>query len=160
MIVCWGATRRHVELGAPINIYVGNLPYSYDSSTLESLFSPYGAVQSASVITDRETGRPRGFAFVTMPNDEEARNAIEQLNGQEFEGRTLNVNEARPKTGGLLEQPVEMVRAVAGLARQMVELRDRAARFDHPADFGDHIGVLPPCFRPIRPTPVDTPGPR
>lgn len=96
MIVCRGATGRHVELGAPINIYVGNLPYSYDSSSLESLFSQYGAVQSASVITDRDTGRSRGFGFVEMADDE-GRRAIEELNGKDVDGRALTVNEARPR---------------------------------------------------------------
>lgn len=82
-----------------INIYVGNLPFSYDSASLESLFSPYGAVQSASVISDRETGRSRGFGFVEM-SDEDGRRAVEELNGREIDGRRLTVNEARPRTGG------------------------------------------------------------
>lgn len=89
-------TRTTVELGAPINIYVGNLPYSYDSSALESLFSQYGTVQSASVITDRDTGRSRGFGFVEM-GDEDGRRAIDELNGRDIEGRPLTVNEARPR---------------------------------------------------------------
>jgi cold-inducible RNA-binding protein len=88
-----------VERGAHINIYVGNLPFTYDSSSLESLFSQYGAVQSASVITDRDTGRSRGFGFVEMADDE-GRRAIEELNGRDVEGRSLTVNEARPRTGG------------------------------------------------------------
>ena len=83
-----------------MKLYVGNMSFDTTEAALEGLFTNYGDVSEVAVITDRETGRPRGFAFVTMPNDEEARNAIEQLNGQEFEGRTLNVNEARPKTGG------------------------------------------------------------
>lgn len=88
-----------VERGAHINIYVGNLPFSYDSGALESLFSQYGAVQSAAVITDRDTGRSRGFGFVEMA-DEDARRAIEELNGRDVDGRALTVNEARPRSGG------------------------------------------------------------
>lgn len=83
-----------------MKLYVGNMSFDSTEASLEGLFSNYGTVSEVAVITDRETGRPRGFAFVTMPNDDEARTAIEQLNGQEFEGRTLNINEARPKTGG------------------------------------------------------------
>jgi cold-inducible RNA-binding protein len=82
-----------------INIYVGNLPFSYDSSSLESLFSSYGAVHSAAVISDRETGRSRGFGFVEMA-DEDGRRAIEELNGKDIDGRRLTVNEARPRSGG------------------------------------------------------------
>lgn len=78
---------------------MGNLPFSYDSSALESLFSQYGAVQSASVITDRDTGRSRGFGFVEMADDD-ARRAIEELNGRDIDGRALTVNEARPRSGG------------------------------------------------------------
>ena len=85
--------------GVLINIYVGNLPFSYDSSSLESLFSQYGTVESAAVITDRETGRSRGFGFVEMP-DEAARQAIEELNGKDIEGRALTVNQARPRGAG------------------------------------------------------------
>jgi len=78
---------------------VGNLPFSYDSSSLESLFSSYGTVQSASVISDRDTGRSRGFGFVEMA-DEDGRKAIDELNGKDIDGRRLTVNEARPRTGG------------------------------------------------------------
>lgn len=79
-----------------MKIYVGNLNFKSTEDTIEGLFSNYGEVQEVAVITDRETGRPRGFAFVTM-DDEGGKKAIEALNGEEFEGRTLNVNEARPK---------------------------------------------------------------
>jgi len=79
-----------------MNIFVGNLPYSTTSSDLETLFSQHGTVQSAAVITDRETGRSRGFGFVEMPDDE-ARPAIEALNGYDVDGRNLTVNEARPR---------------------------------------------------------------
>lgn len=80
-----------------MNIYVGNLPFSSQSSDLEELFAQYGQVDSASVISDRETGRSRGFGFVEMSNDEEARRAIEDLDGHDFGGRNLRVNEARPR---------------------------------------------------------------
>ena len=80
-----------------MKIYVGNMSFSTNEESLESLFTNYGQVSETAVINDRETGRPRGFAFVTMPDDGEANAAIEALNGTEFEGRTLNVNEAKPK---------------------------------------------------------------
>ncbi len=79
-----------------MNIYVGNLPFRTTSDELERLFEEYGQVQSAQVITDRDTGRSRGFGFVEMP-DEAARSAIEALNGMDFGGRPLTVNEARPR---------------------------------------------------------------
>jgi len=81
-----------------MKLYVGNLSYNTTQDTLSSEFSGHGEVEEVAVITDRETGRPRGFAFVTMTNDEEARAAIEGLNGREIDGRTITVNEARPKT--------------------------------------------------------------
>lgn len=80
-----------------MNIYVGNLPFRTDSEELRSLFAGHGEVESAQVITDRDTGRSRGFGFVVMPNDEEARAAIEALNGTDMGGRPLTVNEARPR---------------------------------------------------------------
>ncbi len=81
-----------------MNIYVGNLSYSTTDDSLRALFEQHGEVSSAEVIENRETGRSRGFGFVEMPNDEEARAAIEAVNDTEFEGRTLKVNEARPRT--------------------------------------------------------------
>lgn len=81
-------------------LYVGNLSYDMDSTGLESLFSQHGTVQSAQIITDRETGRSKGFGFVEMSTDDEANAAIEALNGQQNNGRSLTVNEAKPKTGG------------------------------------------------------------
>ena len=81
-----------------MKLYVGNLSYSTTQDTLQTEFGAYGQVEEVAVITDRETGRPRGFAFVTMANDEEGRAAIETLNGREVDGRTITVNEARPKT--------------------------------------------------------------
>ncbi len=83
-----------------MKIYVGNLSFDTDESALRNLFAEYGGVDEVAVITDRDTGRPRGFAFVTMGDDAEAKKAIAELNGKEFEGRTLNVNEARPKPAG------------------------------------------------------------
>lgn len=80
-----------------MNIYVGNLPFSSSNGDLEELFGQYGQVDSASVISDRETGRSRGFGFVEMANDEEARRAIEELDGHDMGGRNLRVNEARPR---------------------------------------------------------------
>ncbi|MDR1198867.1 MAG: RNA-binding protein [Prevotellaceae bacterium] len=81
-----------------MNIYVSNLSYSTDADGLQQLFAEYGEVTSANVITDRETGRSRGFGFVEMPNDEEGQKAIDELNETEFEGKTINVNVARPKS--------------------------------------------------------------
>ena len=78
-------------------IYVGNLPYQTTSESLQQLFEAYGVVTDAIVVTDRETGRSRGFGFVEMPDDEAAKNAQAELNGHEYEGRKLTVNEARPR---------------------------------------------------------------
>lgn len=78
-------------------IYVGNLSFSISDQDLMSIFAEHGEVSSASVITDRETGRSRGFGFVEMENDDDATKAISALNGKEVEGRALNVNEARPR---------------------------------------------------------------
>lgn len=82
-----------------MKLYVGNLSFSTTEETLQNEFGAHGQVDEVAVITDRDTGRPRGFAFVTMANDGEARAAIESLNGTELDGRTITVNEARPKTG-------------------------------------------------------------
>jgi len=79
------------------NIYVGNLSYSVGSGDLESLFSQFGDVSRAQVIQHRDTGRSKGFGFVEMDDEESAAKAIEELNGSEFEGRNLTVNEARPR---------------------------------------------------------------
>jgi len=78
-------------------IYVGGLPYSTTEGQLQEIFSAHGSVESARVITDKFTGRSRGFGFVEMSSDGEAQKAIEALNGTEIEGRTLTVNEARPQ---------------------------------------------------------------
>lgn len=81
-------------------IYVGNLPFSADDQFLEGLFSPFGAVESAKVIMDRETGRSKGFGFVEMTQDDEAMKAIEELDSSDAGGRSIRVNEAKPREGG------------------------------------------------------------
>ncbi len=81
-------------------LYVGNLPYSVADSDLQRLFEAHGSVVSAQVIMDRDTGRSKGFGFVEMGNDSEAQAAISALNGSEVDGRSLTVNEARPKPDG------------------------------------------------------------
>lgn len=80
-----------------MNIYVGNLPYSIDRDELKETFAAFGDVATARIVTDRETNRSKGFGFVEMPNDAEARQAIEALNGQDLGGRKAVVNEARPR---------------------------------------------------------------
>lgn len=79
------------------NIFVGNLNFKTSEEELRKLFEPYGAVDRVTILTDRDTGRSRGFAFVEMTNAEEGDKAIAGLNGTQLEGRALNVNEARPK---------------------------------------------------------------
>jgi cold-inducible RNA-binding protein len=81
-------------------LYVGNLGYGVSDKDLENMFASHGSVQSAKVIMDRDSGRSKGFAFVEMGSDAEAKVAIEALNGAEVEGRALTVNEARPKEEG------------------------------------------------------------
>lgn len=81
-------------------LYVGNLPFNTDDQSLRQLFETKGAVSSAQVVIDRETGRSRGFGFVEMSNDNEATEAVNSLNGADFGGRAIVVNEARPKTEG------------------------------------------------------------
>lgn len=79
------------------NIFVGNLSFRTTEDEVRSLFAAYGSVDRVNLITDRDTGQPRGFGFVEMANDSEAERAIAELNGREFGGRAINVNEARPK---------------------------------------------------------------
>jgi RNA recognition motif-containing protein len=81
-------------------LYVGNLPYSITDEELRGMFEAHGAVTSAQVIMDRDTGRSKGFGFVEMANDSEAQAAIDALNGKPHGGRPLTVNEARPRTEG------------------------------------------------------------
>jgi RNA recognition motif-containing protein len=80
------------------NIFVGNLSFNATEDAVRSIFQEYGTVDRVSLITDRDTGQARGFGFVEMSNNSEADRAIAELNGKDFDGRTLNVNEARPKT--------------------------------------------------------------
>ena len=82
------------------NIFVGNLDFAATDASVRALFEQYGTVDRVNLVTDRDTGRSRGFAFVEMSNTQEAERAIASLNGMNFEGRALNVNEARPKTQG------------------------------------------------------------
>src|SRR5436305_11351259 len=79
-------------------LFVGNIPHSTTEAELRSLFEPHGAIDQVSIVTDRDTGRSRGFAFVEMSDSAAAEKAIAALNGKELGGRALNINEARPKT--------------------------------------------------------------
>ena len=86
-----------------MNLYVGNMAFSTTEDTLRQLFSQFGTVTKASLVMDRETGRPRGFGFITMSSAEEAQKAIEAMNGKDMDGRALTVNVAKPReerTGG------------------------------------------------------------
>ena len=80
-----------------MRLFVGNLPFSVDDDELRSVFGNYGEVTDAKVITDRDSNRSRGFGFVEMPNSNEAQDAIEALDGNDLHGRSLNVNEAKPR---------------------------------------------------------------
>ncbi len=82
------------------NIFVGNLSYQTTQDELHATFAQYGHVERVNIITDRDTGQPRGFAFVEMTDARDAQNAIANLNGAELNGRAMNVNEARPKPAG------------------------------------------------------------
>ena len=90
----FGKERRESFL---MNIYVGNLSYSLSESELQDAFAEFGEVSSAKILSDRETGRSRGFGFVEMPNQAEGEAAVAQLNGKDVGGRALRVNEARPR---------------------------------------------------------------
>ena len=81
-------------------LFVGNLPFSITEDEVRGIFQEFGDVQGVTIPTDRDTGKPRGFAFVEMTQDEDAEKAIAAVNGRRIGGRALNVNEARPKTGG------------------------------------------------------------
>ena len=80
-----------------MNIYIGNLSYSVTESSIKDLFEGFGQVTTAKIVTDKFTGSSRGFGFVEMPNDDEAQKAIAELNGKEFQGRKMVVNESRPR---------------------------------------------------------------
>ena len=81
-------------------LFVGNIPHTTTEAELRTLFEPHGAIQQVSIVTERDTGRSRGFAFVEMTDSGEAEKAIAALNGTELGGRALNINEAKPKTSG------------------------------------------------------------
>jgi|SRR5689334_17718942 cold-inducible RNA-binding protein len=83
-----------------MNIFVGNLSFRTTQDELHAAFAQYGNVERVNIVTDRDTGQPRGFAFVEMSDAQEAENAISQLNGAELNGRAISVNEARPKPAG------------------------------------------------------------
>ena len=83
-----------------MNIYVGNLPYRVSEEELREAFEAFGQVESVNIIKDKYSGQSKGFGFVEMPSEEEARSAINDLNGKELNGRKLNVNEARPRSEG------------------------------------------------------------
>lgn len=83
-----------------VSIYVGNLPWRTTGDDLRALFEPYGAVENARIISDRETGRSRGFGFVDMADDESAKKAVAELNNYDYGGRPLTVNEAQSREGG------------------------------------------------------------
>ncbi len=83
-----------------MKIYVGNLAFSVDDAALRAAFTPHGEVASAQVVMDRDSGRSRGFGFVEMPTADQAKAAIQALNGTDLQGRSLNVNEARPRPEG------------------------------------------------------------
>ena len=85
------------QKGYPVQIFVGNLAFTATEQDVRELFAPYGVVDRINIITDRETGRPRGFGFVEMADDHAAQQAIRALNGKELAGRALNVNEARQR---------------------------------------------------------------
>ena len=89
--------RKNRKEGPLKNIFVGNLSFNTSEDELRQIFETYGQVERVSILTDRETGRSRGFGFVEMTNPEEGEKAIAGLNGSQFGGRTINVNEARPK---------------------------------------------------------------
>ncbi len=80
-----------------MKIYVGNLPYAVNDADLEKMFSQFGSVTESKIITDRDTGRSKGFGFIEMPNQTEGDEAIKQLDGKEMEGRNIKVNVAKPK---------------------------------------------------------------
>src|SRR4051794_17990544 len=98
---CVVETRPGTFSGGPFmgkKLYVGNLTWGFTNADLEQLFAAHGAVQSAQIIMDRDTGRSKGFGFVEMGSDQEAQAAIQALHGKDIDGRQLTVNEARPKT--------------------------------------------------------------
>jgi RNA recognition motif-containing protein len=92
-----GSNTIYDQMDTRMNIYVGNLSYNSNEESMKQAFEAYGQVDTARVITDRETGRSKGFGFVEMSDSSEAREAIEALNGSDMDGRNIKVNEARPR---------------------------------------------------------------
>ena len=99
-------------------LYVGNLAFGIDNSALEHLFADYGTVRSAEVITERDTGRSKGFGFIEMSSEKEAQAAIAALNGKDLGGRALTVNEARPKEGGASSNGAAIAGEAGGSSRR------------------------------------------
>src|SRR5215475_15504992 len=97
LAVLWRPRTAEAQKGHPVQIFVGNLAFTVTEQDVRELFAPYGVVDRITLITDRETGRLRGFGFVEMADDQAAQAAIAALNGQELAGRPLNVNEARQR---------------------------------------------------------------
>jgi cold-inducible RNA-binding protein len=97
LAVLWLPLLALAQKGPPVQIYLGNLAFTVTEQDVRELFAPYGVVDRINLITDRETGRPRGFGFVEMADTKAAQAAIAALNGQDLAGRALNVNEARPR---------------------------------------------------------------
>jgi RNA recognition motif-containing protein len=139
---------RHEKGLIMTNIYVGNLPYATQEEDLIEHFSQWGEVDRATLVFDRETGRPRGFGFVEMEIREEAEAAIEQAHGAEFKGRPLTVNEARPRGSGRIDTPT---------------LTRSASRHEHPstqtAGQGYRGGSAGRTAAPRPQTPRDHAGP-
>ena len=134
-------------------LFVGNIPHSTTEAELRALFEPHGAIEQVSIVTDRDTGRSRGFAFVEMTDSAEAEKAIAALNGKELGGRALNINEARPKTdrGGppsrwpsgwwrwwcvpaVVGVPAAVAEGVTTIRVTRVSLESRAGRQQHAAE--------------------------
>lgn len=105
-----------------MRLFIGNLPHSYNEEKVREIFAVHGEIEKVAVPTDRYTNAPRGFAFVEMPNDEEARAAIEAVNGTEHEGREIKVEEARP--------PRERGERSGGFNRGGGYNRDRSSSYD------------------------------
>ena len=97
LAVLWRPRMAEAQKERPVQIFVGNLAFTVTEQDVRELFAPYGVVERITLMTDRETGRPRGFGFVEMADDTAAQAAITALNGQELAGRALNVNEARQR---------------------------------------------------------------
>ncbi len=122
-------------------IYVGNLPWSTTSASLEALFSAHGPVSSAEVVTDRETGRSRGFGFVEMATDEGFQAAVAELNGTEVDGRAITVNEARSAAPARADRAAMADRAAAGGTTSLPPGVSRACRPIDPTRAAEWLAV-------------------